>query len=202
LRPGAGRSERKSARIGANSTRPPGASRSNPASAASVTSCPRPASRPASAAKGSTSPVLPAASTITAAIPDANDPRAVRHKPAAAAARPKQRSGIRSSSGGGISAAKSVAGDWVRGYPGLQHRRAPRCPMSSHLATSTRKMSNSKNGSLDADSIMPPTPVQVITAITDARAGLASFARARMDSSSSSGPGQGMDRTAGSRRRS
>jgi hypothetical protein len=74
--------------------------------------------------------------------------------------------------------------------------------MSSHLATSTRKMSNSKNGSLDADSIMPPTPVQVITAITDARAGLASFARARMDSSSSSGPGQGMDRTAGSRRRS
>ena len=45
--------------------------------------------------------------------------------------------------------------------------------MPSHLATSTRKMSNSKNGSLDADSIMPPTPVQVITAITDARAGLA-----------------------------
>jgi hypothetical protein len=149
--------------------------------------------------------VLPAASTITAAIPDANDPRAVRHKPAAAAARPKQRSGIANKIQQWGRYICCQVRRWRLGQGLSRSAAPPGCPAVRCRAIWRRRPARCRTRRTDPStptrSCRPP-PVQVITAITDARAGLASFARARMDSSSSSGPGQGMDRTAGSRRRS
>ena len=77
--------------------------------------------------------------------------------------------------------------------------------MSSHLAASTRMMSNLKIGSADTVSIMPPTrlgrTVAVIAALV-AGSAPTSTARARIASSSSSGPGRAWIAQRGSRRRS
>src|SRR6185437_4502868 len=77
--------------------------------------------------------------------------------------------------------------------------------MSSHLAVSTLRTSNSKIGSFDTVWIIPPAPLRVTTASAAARRSgsfPASRARALMDSSSSSGPGRAWIAHRGSRRRS
>ena len=75
----------------------------------------------------------------------------------------------------------------------------PGWPMSSQRATSTRTRSNSNSGSFDIVSIMPPTSLAAPMATTAARfvsSSLTSMALARMQSSSSSGPGVGVDHAA------
>jgi len=57
-----------------------------------------------------------------------------------------------------------------RAFQVCRTARVPGWPMSSHLAASTRTMSNSKTGSSVTVSIMPPTPLGWTTAMIAARA--------------------------------
>ena len=79
------------------------------------------------------------------------------------------------------------------------------CPMFTHVATSTCCRSNSKIGSCDVDSIIPPTPLRATTLRTMVslpRSPTTSVAVALMHSSSSSGPGIAWITHRGSRRKS
>jgi hypothetical protein len=117
----------------------------------------------------------------------------VRHKPAAAAARPKQRSGIADKIQQWGRYICCQVRRWRLGQGLSRSSAPPGCPAVRCRAIWRRRPARCRTRRTDPStptrSCRPP-PVEVITAITDARAGLASFARARMDSSSSSGPGR------------